>query len=132
MIHHVIRFNIKSGVSDEQLDNLLNSLRRQAVAVPAVVSAHVGRAHGEDRAWGANFILNDLDAYWQFITHPAHLETDRLGWPLLDDFTMFDITDDTDPTIGDAIAGLHERRLREFPELVDVVAPPRDPCQANA
>ncbi|WP_166970448.1 Dabb family protein [Brevibacterium atlanticum] len=132
MIHHIIRFTVKPGVSNEQLDELLSSLGRQATEVPTVASVHVGRVHGERHTWGANFVLRDLDAYWEFITHPAHLETDKIGWPLLDDFTMFDIVEDTDPTIGEAISALHERRLREIPELSDVVAPPRNARQKQA
>ncbi|WP_043808407.1 Dabb family protein [Rhodococcus triatomae] len=128
MIHHIIPFNIKPNVTDDQVGELLEILRRQATDVPAVLSAHVGRVHGESRSWGAVFVLADLDAYWDFITHPAHLEVDNLGWPVLDDFSMFDIADNLDPSFGDAISALHARRIAEYPELAGVVELTNDPA----
>ncbi|MFJ4330760.1 MULTISPECIES: Dabb family protein [unclassified Streptomyces] len=122
MIQHVIRFTVKPDVTGKQLDELLTSLREHAQEVPAVESVFVGREHGGDYTWSATVVLADLDAYWAYLTHPAHLRTDRLGWPLLETFAMFDVVDDPDPEIGSRIAALHQRRLDENPGLADVIS----------
>lgn len=55
-------------------------------------------------------MIEDLEGYAEMMNHPAHLEVDRNGLPLVDRFASFDITDDPDPEIGTKIAKIHRRR----------------------
>lgn len=110
MISHGTWFTMKPGITHEQFEEALEGLREQGRSIPAVVSFVVGRDHDGDYEWGAVFVLRDLAGYWEYLVHPAHLETDRAGLPLVDKFMSFDITDDDDPELGAKIAELHQRR----------------------
>jgi hypothetical protein len=122
MIHHGIRFTVKPGVAPEQLKEALESLRNQGRVIPSVESFVVGRDFGGEYEWGATYAIKDIDGYWDYLIHPAHLHTDRIGLPLVDKFASFDITDDTDPEIGTKIADLHQRRYDEIPDVADLVS----------
>ncbi|WP_242882704.1 Dabb family protein [Actinomadura litoris] len=122
MIVHGNRFTFKPGVSPEQVEEALESLRNQGRSIPAVTSFTVGRDHGGEYEWGATFLIEDLDGYWEYLTHPSHLRTDRIGLPLVDRFASFDITDDLDPGMGAKIAALHQRRYDRDPELTRLVS----------
>ncbi|AXK31762.1 Dabb family protein [Streptomyces armeniacus] len=122
MIHHGIRFTLKPGVTPEQLEEALESLRTQGRTIASVKSFVVGRDYGGDYEWGATFVIEDLDGYWEYLIHPDHLRTDRLGLPLVDKFTSFDITDDPDPDTGTKIAALHQRRFDGDAELTRLVS----------
>ncbi|MFE8910511.1 Dabb family protein [Streptomyces globisporus] len=122
MIHHGIRFTVKPGVTTEQLEKALESLRNQGRVIPSVESFVVGRDFGGEYTWGATYVIEDIDGYWDYLIHPAHLHTDRIGLPLVDKFASFDITDDADPEIGTKIADLHQRRYDEIPDVADLVS----------
>ncbi|MBO2447932.1 Dabb family protein [Actinomadura barringtoniae] len=122
MIHHSIRFTVKPGTTPEQLETALESLRNQGRVIPSVESFIVGRDFGGEYEWGATFLINDIDGFWDYLIHPAHLHTDRIGLPLVDKFASFDITDDTDPDIGTKIADLHRRRFNEIPDVAGLVS----------
>ncbi|MGY1435499.1 Dabb family protein [Streptomyces reniochalinae] len=122
MIHHCVRFTIKPGTAPHRLDDALAGLRHQGEVIPSVRSFLVGRDHGGAYEWGATFILDDLDGYWEYLMHPAHRRTDEIGLPLVDRFVSFDITDDTDPEVGEKIAALHQRRFDADPDLTRLVS----------
>lgn len=87
-------------------------MRNQGRVIPAVKSFVVGRDYGGDFGWGGVFVIEDLDGYWEYLTHSAHARTDRIGMPLIEKYESYDITDDDDPQMGAKIADLHRRRLR--------------------
>ncbi|GAA1625462.1 hypothetical protein GCM10009733_022730 [Nonomuraea maheshkhaliensis] len=60
-------------------------------------------------------MIEDLEGYAEMMNHPAHLEVDRNGLPLVDRFASFDITDDPDPEIGTKIAEIHRRHAAATP-----------------
>ncbi|MFE5159827.1 hypothetical protein ACFRNT_15140 [Streptomyces sp. NPDC056697] len=60
--------------------------------------------------------------YWEYLTHPAHAHTDRIGMPLVEKYDSHDITDDDDPEMGAKIADLHRRRYESDPELAALVS----------
>ncbi len=122
MIVHGNRFTIRPGTTPEQLEEAMESLRNQGRVIPSVRSFVVGRDFGGEYEWGATFVLDDLDGYWEYLMHPAHAVTDRVGLPLVDRFASFDITDDDDPAMADKIAALHQRRYDGDPELTGLVA----------
>lgn len=122
MIVHNNRFTIKPGVSAEELEVALESLRNQGRVIPSVRSFVVGRDFGGDYEWGATFVLDDLDGYWEYLMHPAHRNTDRVGLPLVDKFVSFDLTDDPDPEMGAKIAALHQRRYDGDATLTQLVS----------
>ncbi|WP_017557270.1 Dabb family protein [Nocardiopsis baichengensis] len=122
MIQHGIRFTFKPGVTPEQREEALESLREQGRAIPAVTSFVVGRDYGGEYEWGAAFAIEDLDGYWEYLIHPAHLHTDRVGLPLVDRFASFDITDDPSPDFGERIAVLHQRRFDSLPDITKLVS----------
>ncbi|MEU6711483.1 hypothetical protein ABZ897_08355 [Nonomuraea sp. NPDC046802] len=78
------------------------------------------RDYGGDFDWGGVFVIEDLDGYWEYLTHPAHAHTDRIGMPLVEKYDSSDITDD-DPQLGAKIADLHRRRYESDPELAALV-----------
>lgn len=121
MIYHHNRLVLKAGVTDEQRDEALESLRRQGREIDAVKQFVVGCDVGGDFVWGATFVLDDLDGYWEYLMHPAHAHTDEIGLPLVEKFISYDTTDDPDPEIGAKIAALHQRRYAERPELTKLV-----------
>jgi len=121
VIYHHNRFVLKAGVTDEQRDAALESLRTQGREIDAVKSFVVGRDVGGDFHWGATFVLEDLDGYWAYLMHPAHAHTDEIGLPLVEKFISYDTTDDPDPEIAAKIAALHQRRFAERPELTRLV-----------
>lgn len=122
MIYHGNRFTIKPGVTIQQLEEALESLREQGRAIPSVKSFVVGRDFGGEYEWGAVFAIDDLDGYWEYLIHPAHLRTDRIGLPLVDKFASFDVTDDPDPDMAAKIAELHQRRFDGDPELTALIS----------
>ncbi|CAM3582784.1 Dabb family protein [Kibdelosporangium persicum] len=122
MIYHGNRFTLKPGVTPEQLEEALESLRNQGRVIPSVKSFVVGPDHGGEYDYGAVFVIEDLAGYWEYLVHPAHLNTDRVGLPLVDKFASFDVTDDEDPQLGEKIAELHKRRYDSMPDISDLVA----------
>ncbi|WP_345409448.1 Dabb family protein [Nonomuraea salmonea] len=100
----------------------MESLRNQGRVIPEVVSFVVGRDVGGEFAWGATFVIKDLDGYWAYLKHPAHRHTDEIGLPLVENFVSFDVTDDEDPEVAEKIAALHERRYAEDRALTQLVS----------
>jgi hypothetical protein len=122
MIYHGNRFTLKPGVTPEQAEEALESLRNQGRVIPAVKSFVVGRDHGGEYEWAAMFVIEDLDGYWEYLMNPAHRHTDEIGLPLVDKFVSFDITDDLDPEMGAKIAELHQRRYDGDPGLTKLIS----------
>ena len=121
MIYHINLFTIKPGLSDEQREAGLD-LMRQDAANPAVKSWIVGRVLGGEFEYSAVYVVEDLDAYWAYLTHPAHVAQELGGIPLIEKFVAFDVTDSDDPELGEKIAALQARHLQESPELAAVEA----------
>jgi hypothetical protein len=122
MIYHGNRFTLRGDASPEQIEEALESLRNQGRVIPSVKSFVVGRDFGGEYEWGATFVIEDLEGYWEYLIHPAHRNTDRVGLPLVDKFASFDITDDEDPEMGAKIAALHQKRYDSDPELTQLVS----------
>ena len=116
MIFHINLFTVKPGLSDEQREAGLD-LMRQDAANPAVKSWIVGRELGGEFEYSAVYVVEDLDGYWAYLTHPTHVRQELEGIPLLEKFTAIDVTDSDDPEIGEKIAQLQARHLQESPEL---------------
>ena len=94
MIYHGIRFTLKPGIAAEDKEAAFESLRNQGRVIPSVTSFVVGPDFGGEYEYGAIFVIEDLAGYEEYMNHPAHLNTDRIGLPLVDKFMSFDITDD--------------------------------------
>lgn len=122
MIYHCIRFTVKPGVPEEDKKAALEQMRRRSQAIPSIKSHIVGPHIGGEYDYGAVTVLEDLEGYEEFMNHPAHLEMDRVGLPLVDKFVSFDITDDPDPEVGAKIAEIHRRRFDTVPDIADLVA----------
>ena len=122
MIHHVNRLTYKAEVSQEQRREGVKLLQQQGQSIPAVKSFIVGRDLGGEYEWGAVFVIEDLDGYWEYLTHPAHFRSEKMGLHLVERFETFDITDSDDPEIGAKIVRLHARSYAENPELAKLVA----------
>jgi hypothetical protein len=122
MIYHGIRFTVRQGVSEEDLETAFESLRDQGRVIPSVVSFVVGPDFGGEYEYGAVFVIGDLAGYEEYMNHPAHLNTDRVGLPLLDRFASFDITDDPDPEMGAKIAEIHRNRYEAVPDIAALVS----------
>ncbi|EYT82071.1 stress responsive protein [Streptomyces sp. Tu 6176] len=122
MIYHHNRFAFKESVTAEQREEALASLRNQGESIDAVVRYVVGRDVGGPFEYGAVFVLEDLDGYWEYLMAPSHAHTDRIGLPLLETFVSYDTTDSDDPDIARKIAELHERRYAGDQVLTKLVA----------
>lgn len=121
MIYHHNRISLKPGVSEDDRLAALESLHNQGRVIDAVKQFVVGRDIGGEYEWGAVFVLEDLDGYWEYLKHPAHRRTDEIGLPLVDKFVSYDTTDDPDPEIAEKIAELHRRRYEQDPALRQLV-----------
>ncbi|WP_216214535.1 Dabb family protein [Amycolatopsis aidingensis] len=122
MIYHGIRITLKPGVPEEDREAALESLRNQGRVIPSVTSFVVGPDFGGEYEYGAVFVIEDIAGYEEYMNHPAHLHTDRIGLPLVEKFVSFDITDDPDPEMGTRIAEIHRRRFEAIPDIAGLVA----------
>ncbi|MCF4122592.1 Dabb family protein [Antribacter sp. KLBMP9083] len=122
MIIHGNRFTLRPDADAAQIEEALESLRNQGRVIPSVKSFVVGRDFGGEYEWGATFMIEDLQGYWEYLVHPAHRNTDQVGLPLVDKFASFDITDDPDPEMGAKIAALHQRRYDSDATLTQLVS----------
>ena len=122
MIFHINRFTLKTGLSEEQREAGLELMRQAGAANPAVRSWVVGRELGGDFELSAVYVVDDLDGYWEYLTHPAHVRSEMEGIALLDKFEDIDVTDSDDPEISDKIAQLQARNYAEHPEVAALVA----------
>jgi hypothetical protein len=117
MIFHINLFDIKPGLSDEQREAGVELIRQAGAANPAVKSWIVGRVLGGEFECAAVYVVEDLDGYWAYLTHPAHVRSELEGIPLIEKFVAYDVTDSDDPQIGEKINALQARHLQESPEL---------------
>ena len=122
VIFHINRATFKPGLSEEQRRAGLDLLRQAGEANPAVRSYVVGRELGGEFEWGAVYVVDDLDGYWKYLTHPAHVRSEMMGMELIERFEAIDVTDSDDPEIGEKIARLQARNYEEHPELAALVA----------
>ena len=68
------------------------------------------------------YVVEDLDAYWAYLTHPAHVRSEMEGIPLLEKFAAIDVSDSGDPELGAKIAALQARHQQEHPEIAAMIA----------
>ena len=80
MIFHINRATYKSDLSEEQRRAGVEMLR-QSGANPAVKSYVVGPELGGEFEYGAVYVVEDLDGYWAYLTHPAHVRSEMEGIP---------------------------------------------------
>lgn len=124
MIMHIVRMSVRPDVTPEQRESALGLLAQASSRIgpeTGVSGGVFGRDFGGEFDFGAVSILDDLEAYEKMLNHPAHLEVDRLGLPLVHRFHSIDITDDPDPAMGSRIADLHRRRFEAHPDLLELV-----------
>jgi hypothetical protein len=122
MIFHISRMAFKSGLSEEQRQACLDTARQAGAANPAVKSWVVGPELGGEFEYGAVYVVEDLDGYWAYLTHPAHVRSELEGIPLLEKFAAIDVSDSDDPEFGAKIAALQARNYQEHPEMAALVA----------
>jgi dienelactone hydrolase len=122
MIFHINRMAFKSGLSEEQRRACLDAVRQAGAANPAVRSYVVGPELGGEFEYGAVYVVEDLDGYWAYLTHPAHVRSEREGIPLIEKFVAIDVSDSDDPELGEKIAALQARNYQEHPEMAALVA----------
>jgi hypothetical protein len=122
VIFHINRMAFKSGLSEEQLRACLDAARQVGAANPAVKSYVVGPELGGEFEYGAVYVVEDLDGYWAYLTHPAHVRYEMTGIPLLEKFVAIDVSDSDDPELGEKIAALQARNFQEYPEVAALVA----------
>ena len=121
MIFHINRATYKAGLSEEQRREGVEMLR-QSGANPAVKSYVVGPELGGEFESGAVYVVEDLDGYWAYLTHPAHVRSELEGIPLIEKFAAIDVSDSDDPGLGEKIAALQARNYQEHPEVAAMVA----------
>jgi hypothetical protein len=117
VIFHINRITLKKNVSEEQRQAGLAMSRQSGAANPAVKSYVVGPEVGGEFDYSAVYEVEDLDGYWAYLTHPAHVREELDGIRSIDKFVAYDVTDSDDPQISEKIAALQARHLKESPEL---------------
>ena len=122
MIFHINRATFKASLSEEQRRAGLEMLRQSGAANPAVKSYVVGPEFGGEFEYGAVYVVEDLDGYWQYLEHPVHVREELTGIEFLERFQVIDITDSDDSEIGDEIARLQVRHLEAHPDIAALVA----------
>jgi hypothetical protein len=122
MIFHITRMAFKSGLSEEQRRACLEMARQAGAANPAVKSYVVGPELGGEFEYGTVYVVEDLDGYWTYLTHPAHVRSEMTGIPLIEKFAAIDVSDSDDPELGEKIAALQARNFQEHPEMAALVA----------
>ena len=122
MIFHINRATYKAGLSEEQRRAGLDMARQSGATEPAVKSYVVGPELGGEFEYGAVYVFEDLDGYWAYLTHPAHVRSELEGIPHLEKFAAIDVSDSDDPQIGEKIAALQARHLQEHPEIAALIA----------
>src|SRR5262249_8798439 len=122
MIFHINRFTHKVGLSEEQRRAGLEQMRQAGASNPAVKSYVVGPELGGEVAYSAVYVVEDLDGYWAYLTHPAHVRSELEGIPLIEKFAAIDVSDSDDPDLGKKIAALQARNFQEHPEVAALAA----------
>ncbi|WP_409463134.1 Dabb family protein [Amycolatopsis sp. GA6-003] len=122
MIYHSIRFALKPEVTPEEKTAVVAKMTELFTAIPAIKARVVGRDFGGKYELGAVLVLEDIEGYAEYMNHPAHLELDRVGLPLVEEFMSSDITDDPDPEIGAKIADVHRTRFENVPDIADLIS----------
>src|SRR5262249_61626929 len=97
MIFHINRMTFKAGLSEEQLRAGLELLRQAGAANPAVKSYVVGPELGGEFEYSAEYVVEDLDGYWAYLTHPPHMRSELAGIHLIDKFAAIDVSESADP-----------------------------------
>lgn len=83
MIVHVVLFQPRAGLSDEQRDRVLDDLRRAATEIPSIRRFRIGQRilHGlpgyeqamtDDYEYAAIIEFDDRDDLEAYLRHPAH------------------------------------------------------------
>ena len=122
MIFHINRATYKAGLSKEQRRAGVEMLRQSGAANPAVKSHVVGPELGGEFEYSAVYVVDDLDGYWAYLNHPAHVREEMEGISLLEKFAAIDVSDSDDPELGEKIAALQARNYQEHPEIAALVA----------
>jgi Stress responsive A/B Barrel Domain len=104
MIFHINRATYKAGLSEEQRRAGVEMLRQSGAGNPAVKSYVVGPELGGEFEYGAVYVFEDLDGYWAYLNHPAHVREELWGIPHLEKFAAIDVSDSDDPELGEKIA----------------------------
>ena len=122
MITHIVRMSIRPDVSEEQVGAAMQRIAEASIRMSDVASGRMfGRDFGDTFDFSAVSTIATLQEYETMLNHPAHLEVDRAGLPLVDRFHSIDITDDPDPEVGAKIADIHRRRFEANPDLLELV-----------
>jgi stress responsive alpha/beta barrel protein len=122
MIFHINRATYKAGLSDDQRRAGIEMMRQSGAANPAVKSYVVGPELGGEFEYSAVYVVEDLDGYWAYLTHPAHVREELEGIPLLEKFAAIDVSDSDDPELAEKIAALQARNYEQHPEVAALVA----------
>jgi len=122
MIFHINRATFRAGLTEEQLRAGIELLRHAGADNPAVKSYVVGPELGGEFDYGAVYVVEDLDGYWAYLTHPAHLRSELEGIPLIEKFAAFDVSDSDDPDLAEKIAALQVRNYQEHPKVAAMAA----------
>ena len=121
MIFHINRMTWKADLSEEQRRAGFELFRQAGEANPAVKWYVAGREFGGEFDYGAVYVVEDLDGYWAYLTHPAHVRSE-LGIPFVEKFAAIDVSDSDDPDLGEKIAALQARNFQEHPEVAAAAA----------
>ena len=121
MIFHINRATYKADLSEEQRRTGVEMLH-QSGANPAVKSYVVGPELGGEFEYSFVYVVEDLDGYWAYLTHPAHVRSEMEGIPLVEKFAAIDVSDSEDPELGAKIAALQARNFQEHPEMAALAA----------
>jgi hypothetical protein len=78
------------------------------------------------------YVVEDLDGYWAYLTHPAHVGQEMEGIPLIEKFAAIDVTDSDDPRSAKRSPGCRPATCRSPPSWpYERPRRPRSRCPAS-
>lgn len=121
MIYHINRFATKQDAPEDQLSHVLDLMNRLGKELDVIEFYCVGRDIGGEFNIGAMYALKDIDAYRTYMFAALHEDIDNAGLPLVTNQVSYDLTDDSDPQIGEKMAQVHRDRFAQRPELRQLI-----------
>ncbi|NDK32777.1 Dabb family protein [Nesterenkonia haasae] len=121
MIYHCIRFSVKPDADPQEVATALGRMAEATSQITTATPLVFGPDIGGEYDYAGISTVETLEEYETMMNHPAHLEVDRIGLPLVDKFVSYDVTDDPDPAVAAKIAAIHQRRYENEPDIADLV-----------
>jgi Stress responsive A/B Barrel Domain len=124
MIVHILRFTFKDSATEQQKADGLDALERFS-EMDSVAFSVAGQYMGDPAdgfTHGLCVGITDIRAFEHYQREPIHRVADFVLHPTIAKVDSFDISNDLDPALGQAITDVITRRLASDPELATLLS----------